>query len=138
MFSIRSFLTPIGAIIAIGALFLPWFKGHLTFIGKVVNGAAFPGVFWVILLGCLLLMAIFIFGLTGVKRNLARYFSVGLSLSTLLLALIILYGYGQKSTAPGVSVQMKHGVPMAFGGLILALIGAWPWWPKRLRKNIKK
>ena len=124
---LKSLLTPLGAIIAIASLFRPWFSGHLTFIGKVVSGIAFPGAFWVVLMGSLAVLVVYIYGIINSKNVLIKYVGFGFSLLTLLLTVFFLYRYSQQSSAPGVSIQMRHGLPLTFAGIILMIAGALPW-----------
>jgi heme/copper-type cytochrome/quinol oxidase subunit 2 len=123
--SLKPYLTPLGAIIALVSLFQPWFRGHLTFIGKVVSGNAFPGVFWTVMLGALAVMAIFFYGIFNSKITITKWIVLGLSLLTPIIAAIFLFHYAQRSGAPGVQVHLKHGVLLTFVGLIVAIAGSW-------------
>jgi hypothetical protein len=123
---LKPYLTPLGAIIALVSLFLPWFKGHLTFIGKVVSGNAFPGVFWTVLLGALAILTVFFYGVFNSRTTITKWVVLGLSLLTPAIATIFLYQYAQRSSAPGVQVHLKHGVLLTFVGLFVAIVGSWP------------
>jgi hypothetical protein len=133
--SIKSFLTPFGAVVAIVSLFLPWFKGHLTFVGKVVSGTAFPEIFWTVLIGCLATLAIFIYAMKSNKSSLNKWGLMGLSLATLLIAAAFIYNIGQRSTAPGVVIHVRHGVILTFSGLLLAAAGAVTWPNRKFDSN---
>jgi len=117
-------ISPFFAVIAIYSLFTPWVSGKLLLIGKTISSMDFPNVFWSVLIGCLAIIAIYIWGiLTGsLVKN--RGMVLAISSLTLVAASYFLYVYSQKPSIPGVRVSLHGGLLLCFVCLILAVAGA--------------
>lgn len=113
-----------GVLVASISLFLPWFRGHLTVVGKTVNATAFPEILAIVLLGGALAVGSFIFFTIRKKIQLARFVTLAILLATIIGSLVILRSYADRSSLPGVGVQAKFGVILTFVGLVMALVGA--------------
>jgi hypothetical protein len=121
-------LYPVGALMAIISLFLPWVSGKLLVVGKTITGLGFPNVFLSVLIGCIAIIAVYIWGIMSKAIESKRPVLIILSLATFIVTGYFLYSYSRQPGIPGVSISLHGGVLLTLAGLTLSLIGAIiPW-----------
>ncbi len=116
-------ISPIFAAIAIYSLFTPWVSGKLLVVGKTITGFDFPNVFWSVLIGCISIIAIYVWGIMARDTTRNRKIVLALSLITLVAAGYFLYDYAQKPSIPGVRISFRGGLLLCFASLITSFFG---------------
>ena len=126
----RIFLTPTGAMIALICFFLPWVKVSCGRTTRSLSGPDIGGIFWLVLVAALIMMAAFFYFRTKNQPEKSRYVAIVGS----VIALAVIYikylsvAYGQKSLlvnagTKAMRFKVQIGAIGSILGFILILIG---------------
>jgi hypothetical protein len=126
----KIFLTPAGALIALICFFLPWVKVSCGRTTRSFSGPDIGGIFWLVLLATLVMMAAFFYFRKKNQPDKSRYIAI-LGSIIALAAIYIKYfsvAYGQnsllvKAGTKVVRFKVQIGAIGSILGFILILMG---------------